>query len=79
MAKVGYVQQVKAIGVDSLKAGIVGGVPSGVLAGFLGPLGGIIGSILGGAAIGGMDGRIVAINGVQDGITAAIYKAMRGR
>jgi len=79
MAKVGYVQKVQAIGVDSLKAGIAGGIGCGVLGGLLGPLfGGIIGGILAGAAIGGQDGRVVAINGVQDAITATIVGAMRG-
>jgi len=80
MAKVGYIGQVKEIG---LGAGVVhgglGGITCGLLGGFLGPLiGGTIGGVLAGAAIGGQDGRIVAINGVQDAITATIVGAIRG-
>lgn len=78
MAKVGYVEKVKAIGVSSVKAGAIGGITCGVLGGAAGPVGGIIGAILAGAAIDGQDGRIVAINGVQDAITAAVIGAMRG-
>ena len=68
----------QAVGVDSLKAGAVGGIACGVGGGLLGTFGAIIGAVLGGAAIDGQDGRIVAINGVQDAITAAIVGAMRG-
>ena len=77
MAKVGYVESVKAVGIDSLKAGAIGGIATGVLGGFLGTPGAVVGAILAGAAVGGQDGRIVAINGVQDAITAAIVGAMR--
>ncbi|NVM22862.1 MAG: hypothetical protein HWN68_13905 [Desulfobacterales bacterium] len=75
---VGFVKEVRAIGVDSLKAGAAGGIACGVLGSFGGAIGSIIGAILAGAAIGGQDGRIVAINGVQDAITATIIGAVRG-
>lgn len=78
MATVGYVGRVKAIGVDSLKAGAIGGILTGIGGGLFGTFGAIPGAILAGAAVGGQDGRIVAINGVQDAITAAIVGAMRG-
>lgn len=78
MAQVGFVKRVQAVGVDSLKAGAAGGIACGVGGGVLGTFGAIIGAVLAGAALGGQDGRIVAINGVQDSITAAIVGAMRG-
>lgn len=78
MAQVGFVKRVQAIGVDSLKAGAVGGIACGVGGAFAGSVGGIIGAVLAGAALDGQDGRIVAINGVQDAITASIIGAVRG-
>lgn len=77
MAQVGFVKNVQAIGVDSLKAGAVGGVACGIGGSFGGPIGAIIGAVLAGAALDGQNGRIVVINGVQDTMTASIIGAMR--
>lgn len=73
MAKVGYVESVKDVGIDSLKAGVIGGLAVGLTSKFLGRVvGAAVGGILAGALIKGTDGRIVAINSIQDAVTVAV-------
>lgn len=70
MAKiVGAIQKEAVAG---LKAGVVGGIATGMGARFAGSLGTAIGAILAAAVIGGTDGRIVCINGIQDATALAI-------
>ncbi len=60
---------VKKLGVKSLIAGVAGGVGVSLGSAILGPvLGAPLGAIVAGAAIGGDDGNIVAINGTMDGM-----------
>jgi len=73
MAKVGFVSKVQSVGIDSVKAGLIGGLAVGLLSRLMGrTIGAAVGGILAGAFIDGTDGRIVAINSIQDAVTVAV-------
>jgi len=73
MAKVDYVKEVQDLGIDALKSGIVGGLAVGVGSRLLGrTVGSALGGILAGAFLKGTDGRIVAINSIQDAVILAL-------
>lgn len=66
-------KNVQNLAIDSVKAGAIGGICVGMGSRFLGrPLGSAVGGILAGALIGGTDGHIVAINGIQDAVTVML-------
>lgn len=76
MVKVPGKREVMSSGKDAVGAGI-GAVIVGLAANMLGgPIGIIAGSIVGGAAVGGDVGRMVTVNGVQDGVTAMMMGGM---
>ena len=64
---------VQNLAIDSVKAGVIGGLAVGLLSRFLSrPVGAAVGGILAGSLIGGNDGRIVAINSIQDAVTVLV-------